>query len=45
MLLVSIEDLLDFIIASQEYAGSVVDMLRHNLQHPTHLAVDRLTSG
>jgi hypothetical protein len=38
-------DLLDFIIASKEDARSVMDMLRDNLKHAAHVAIESLTTS
>lgn len=38
-------DLLDLVVAPQENARAVVDVLRHDLEHPAHLIVDGLAAG
>lgn len=39
VLLVDVDDLLDFIVTSQEDSASVVDILWYDFQHPSHVAV------
>jgi len=38
-------DLLDLIVAAHEDTGLVVNVLGDNLEHPPHLAINRLTTG
>ena len=45
MLLVHINDLLHLVIAAQKDTASIVDVLRHDSDHPAHLAVDCLTTS
>ena len=45
MLFMNINDLLHLVVTAHEDARAVVDMLRHYLEHPAHLAVDGLPAG
>ena len=45
LLLVERLDLLDLIVAAHEDTGLVVNVLGDNLEHPPHLAINRLTTG
>ena len=42
---VHVNHLLNFVVASQEDARSVVDVLRDDLEHPLHLTVDCLSAS
>lgn len=42
---VNVDNLLDFIVATEEDAGSVVDMLWNDLEHACHVAVNCLTTS
>lgn len=43
--LMELLDLLDLVIASHEDARSIMDSLRNNLEHASHIAIDGLTSS
>lgn len=45
VLLMHINDLLHFVIASHEDPRAIMDMLRHDCQHPLHVAIDGLSSS
>lgn len=45
VLLVDLDDLLDLIVTAQEDSATVVDVLGHDCNHPTHLAVNCLATG
>ena len=45
ILLVNINDLLHLLVAAQEDARSVVDVLGHDLDHAIHVAVDGLSAS
>lgn len=38
-------DFLDFLVTAHVDTRSIVDVFRHNLQHPSHIAVEGLTAG
>lgn len=45
VLLVHVDDALDLLLAAEEDAAPVVDVLGHDLHHALHLAVDGETAG
>jgi hypothetical protein len=45
LLLVHVNHLLHLVVASQEDARAIVDVLRHHMQHALHLAIDRLAAS
>ena len=45
MFLVDVDDLLYLIIAAEEDAAPVMDVLGHDFNHALHLAVDCLAAG
>ena len=45
MRVANVNDLLHLVIATHEDAGPIVDMFRHSLEHPTHLAGNGLTTS
>ena len=45
MLLIHVNDLLNFVVATHEDTRSIMDMLGDNSKHTFHAAVDRLASS
>ena len=45
MLLVNVNHLLHLVVAAEEDAAPVVDVLGHHRQHASHVAVDGLAAG
>jgi hypothetical protein len=45
VLLVYVYDLLDLVVATQEYSRPIVNVLGNNLKHSLHVAVNRLTTS